>query len=46
MSAVTDQRYSERLRRYTTAMKNKKPDRVPVRPFIADFASKYAGYTS
>ncbi len=45
MSAVIDQRYSERLRRYTTAMKNKKPDRVPVRPFVAEFASKYAGYT-
>lgn len=45
MSAAIDQRYAERLRRYTTAMKNKKPDRVPIRPFVAEFASKYAGVT-
>ncbi|MBM3289095.1 MAG: hypothetical protein FJY92_02995 [Candidatus Hydrogenedentes bacterium] len=45
MSAITERRYSERLRRYTTAMNNRKPDRVPVRPFVAEFASKYAGIT-
>jgi len=37
--------YQERLRRYTLAMRNKKPDRVPIRPFMAEFAGKYAGYT-
>lgn len=45
MSAAIDRRYSERLRRYTTAMRNEKPDRVPIRPFVAEFASKYAGIT-
>lgn len=44
MSADIAQRYSERLRRYTTAMYNQKPDRVPLRPFVAEFAAKYAGY--
>lgn len=45
MSALIEQRYSERLRRYATAMHNQKPDRVPIRPFVAEFAAKYAGYT-
>ena len=40
-----EQRYAERLNRYVTAMRNEKPDRVPVRPFAAEFAAKYAGYT-
>ncbi len=38
--------YQERMKRYTTAMKNEKPDRVPIRPFTAEFAGKYAGYTN
>ena len=38
--------YDQRLKRYTTAMKNEKPDRVPVRVFAAEFTAKYAGYTS
>lgn len=37
--------YAERLKRYTTAMRNEKPDRVPIRPFVAEFTAKYAGYT-
>ncbi len=37
--------YAERLNRYVTAMRNEKPDKVPVRPFAAEFAAKYAGYT-
>lgn len=37
--------YNERLERYVTAMQNEKPDRVPIRPFVAEFAGKYAGYT-
>jgi len=37
--------YGERLHRYTTALRNGKPDRVPIRPFAAEFVAKYAGYT-
>jgi hypothetical protein len=35
----------ERLRRYVTAMRNEKPDMVPIRPFVAEFVAKYAGFT-
>ncbi len=38
--------YEERLKRYVTALKNEKPDRVPIRIFAAEFTAKYAGYTS
>ena len=38
-------RYLERLARYTTALRNEQPDRVPIRPFVAEFTSRYAGYT-
>ncbi|MBN2507568.1 MAG: hypothetical protein JXQ71_12825 [Verrucomicrobia bacterium] len=41
----TEQHYQERLSRYVTAMRNEKPDRVPIRPFVAEFTAKYAGYT-
>ncbi|MEW6359920.1 MAG: uroporphyrinogen decarboxylase family protein [Planctomycetota bacterium] len=37
--------YTERLNRYTTAMRNGKPDRVPIRPFVAEFIATYTGYT-
>ena len=37
--------YQTRLRRYVTAMRNGKPDRIPIRPFVAEFTAKYAGYT-
>ena len=37
--------YQQRLKRYVTAMRNEKPDRVPLRPFVAEFTAKYAGYT-
>lgn len=37
--------YQERLKRYVTAMRNEMPDRVPIRPFVAEFTAKYAGYT-
>ena len=40
-----EQLYQERLSRYVTAMRNEKPDRVPIRPFVAEFTAKYAGYT-
>ncbi len=36
--------YQERLKRYVTAMCNEKPDRIPIRPFVAEFTAKYAGY--
>jgi len=37
--------YQQRLKRYTAALRNEKPDRVPIRPFVAEFTAKYAGYT-
>ena len=37
--------YQQRLARYVTAMRNEKPDCVPIRPFVAEFTAKYAGYT-
>ena len=42
---TTDQLYQERLARYVTAMRNEKPDQIPLRPFVAEFTAKYAGYT-
>lgn len=41
----TEQLYQERFNRYVTALRNEKPDRVPIRPFVAEFTAKYAGYT-
>jgi hypothetical protein len=40
-----EQQYQQRLSRYVTAMRNEKPDRIPIRPFVAEFTAKYAGYT-
>ena len=40
-----EQLYQQRLARYVTALRNDKPDRVPVRPFVAEFIATYAGYT-
>lgn len=37
--------YQERLQRYVTAMRNGTPDRVPIRPFVAEFTSRYCGLT-
>jgi hypothetical protein len=37
--------YAERLARYTAAMRNRVPDRVPLRPLAAEVAAKYAGFT-
>lgn len=47
MQTTTDMEklYAERLARYTTAMRNGKPDKVPIRPFVAEFTAKYAGFT-
>ena len=40
-----EQLYQERLNRYVTAMRNEKPDRIPIRPFVAEFTARYAGCT-
>jgi len=37
--------YQARLRRYVTAMRHGKPDRVPVRPFVAEVTARHAGFT-
>ena len=46
MANDMEQLYAERLKRYVTAMRNQKPDKIPIRPFVAEFTAKYAGYTS
>jgi uroporphyrinogen-III decarboxylase len=45
MAKDMEQLYAERLKRYVTAMRNEKPDQIPIRPFVAEFTAKYAGYT-
>jgi uroporphyrinogen-III decarboxylase len=45
MAKDMEQLYAERLKRYVTAMRNEKPDKIPIRPFVAEFTAKYAGYT-
>jgi hypothetical protein len=45
MSQDMEALYQARLRRFVTALNNKKPDRVPVRPFAAEFTGRHAGYT-
>ncbi len=45
MTQDTEQLYQERLKRYVTAMRNGKPDKIPIRPFVAEFTAVYAGYT-
>ncbi len=37
--------HNQRLNRYSTAMRGGMPDRVPIRPFVAEFCAKYAGMT-
>lgn len=45
MSAEMEKLYQERLNRYVTALRNGKPDRVPIRPFVAEFTAKHCGMT-
>ena len=45
MAQDMEKLYAERLKRYVTAMRNDKPDMIPIRPFVAEFTAKYAGYT-
>ena len=45
MTLSMEEVYQQRLNRYVTAMRNEKPDRIPIRPFVAEFTAKYAGFT-
>jgi len=45
MSDTMIKLYQERKKRYLTAMDLGKPDMVPIRIFLAEFAAKYAGCT-
>ena len=45
MSVDREELYAQRLNRYVTAMRNGKPDRIPIRPFAAEFTAVHAGYT-
>lgn len=40
-----EQLYQDRLKRYTTALRNEKPDMVPIRPFAAEFICNVSGMT-
>lgn len=41
----TGQLYQRRLERFVTAMRNEKPDMIPIRPLVAEFTSAHCGYT-
>ena len=45
MPEAIDQLYQRRLKRYTTALRNEKPDMVPIRPFAAEFICNVSGLT-
>ena len=45
IKSQSDKIYNKKLKRYVTAMRNEKPDMVPIRPFVAEFVAKYAGFT-
>ncbi|MCL1910193.1 MAG: hypothetical protein FWG05_04585 [Kiritimatiellaeota bacterium] len=44
---MTDMRelYQKRLRRFVTALNNRKPDMIPIRPFAAEFTGAHAGFS-
>lgn len=42
---TADEIYGARLDRYVTAMRNGRPDRVPLRPLAAEVTARYAGFT-
>ncbi len=46
MKAEREILYRQRLDRYVTAMRNGRPDMIPIRPFVAEFTAKVAGMTS
>ncbi|NLZ02069.1 MAG: hypothetical protein GXY25_16230, partial [Pirellulaceae bacterium] len=39
-----DRLYRQRMHRFVTAMRNAKADRVPIRPFLAEFCGKLTGH--
>lgn len=45
-SGDVERRYNAALCRYTTAMDNNMPDRIPVRFLFEEIAAKYAGYST
>lgn len=45
MNSSMEKLYEQRLNRYITALRNGKPDRVPIRPFVAEFVGRYNGNT-
>jgi hypothetical protein len=42
--SATETLYRQRLARYVTALRNGKPDMVPIRPFVAEFTGVHAGF--
>jgi hypothetical protein len=45
MTEYMTEGFDKKSARYIAAMNNEKPDRVPLRPFAAEFVAKYAGFT-
>jgi len=45
MTQDTQELLNERLTRYVTAMNNEMPDKIPVRPFVAEFVARYTDYS-
>ncbi|MCL1920398.1 MAG: hypothetical protein FWG50_04855 [Kiritimatiellaeota bacterium] len=41
---MAESRYQQRLRRFVTALNNRKPDMIPIRPFAAEFTGRHAGF--
>jgi hypothetical protein len=41
---TNEEKYQIRLRRYITALNNRKPDMIPIRPFVAEFTGTHAGF--
>ena len=42
---MAESRFQQRLRRFVTALNNRKPDMIPIRPFAAEFTGRHAGFT-
>ena len=45
MGHASEELLALRTKRYLTALRNGKPDRVPIRPFVAEFVARYTGMT-
>ena len=46
VAADMQELHAQRLNRYVTAMRNGRPDRVPIRPFAAEFTARHCGMTA